>query len=385
MSSIYKPVTGGGGGVPITQINGDSGSITGSIVTIFANNVTQNSGSSVKFVNSGTVSTFNVSDASLNTIIGKLGGNATLSGTVNTGLGVGVFTSLTTGFANNAWGHNSLNKATSGSSNNAFGNLSLDNLLTGTNNIAIGVSAGGALTSSESSNILIGNQGTLGQSNAVKIGFQGSGVGEQNLCFIAGITGATPTSANTPQVVLCDNSANLATISSSTAGFVLTSNGAATPSFQASAGGGVAGTAAFLAYLSGSLSNITGDGTFATLTYNTTAINNGTNFDTLNNWYHVPVTGGYQFSVNNILTNSAGTNTGIFVTLNNAAQVYFLTYNGVYNSTTTTGTANASITIPCTAGDNIFIQIAVSGNVSKNVSVTGGNQGFTSFSGFRVY
>ena len=115
----------------------------------------------------------------------------------------------------------------------AIGSQSLASLTAGQSNIAIGSMAGSAYTTTESSNILINNIGVLAESNVMRIGTQGGGLGQQDQCFIAGITGAAPTSANTPQVTLCDNTGNLAVISSSTAGFVLTSNGTATPSFQA--------------------------------------------------------------------------------------------------------------------------------------------------------
>ena len=85
---------------------------------------------------------------------------------------------------------------------------------------------------------MIQNDGVLGESNVIRIGTQGTGSTQQNICYVAGITGATPVSVNTPQVVLCDNTGNLAPIDSSTSGFVLTSNGTATPSFQSASASG---------------------------------------------------------------------------------------------------------------------------------------------------
>ena len=69
--------SGGGGGSAITTIDGDVGSITGSTVTIYADNAANAAGSSVKFINSGTISTLQLSDANENTMIGKNSGNAT--------------------------------------------------------------------------------------------------------------------------------------------------------------------------------------------------------------------------------------------------------------------------------------------------------------------
>lgn len=266
-SSALPSFQAASGGSGITTINGDTGSISGSTVTIYANNAAQNCGSSVLFSNSGTTSTLNVTDLNSNTIIGDSAGNATITATECVALGKQSLISLTSGGANTAIGTGSLlhctigsgnvcvgqgagsaiidgpnncaigtaalNSATSADSNIAIGPSAMPSLVSGVINIAIGVSAASAFTTSESNNIIIGNAGVIGDANTLRIGTQGVGPGLQNLCFIAGITGATPTSANTPQVVLCDNAGNLAPISSSTSGFVLTSNGSATPSFQA--------------------------------------------------------------------------------------------------------------------------------------------------------
>jgi hypothetical protein len=152
-----------------------------------------------------------------------------------------------------------------------------------------------------------------------------------------------------------------------------------------SGGGGVAGTNAFLAYLSGSTGNVTGDGTFVTPPFDTTTINNGSNFDTTNFWYLVPDTGIYQFMINAIFSNTGGTNTGLFLVLaNSSGQSYFLSYNQIYNLAGGSGTSNGSIIIPCTAGDIISVQLAVTGNATKNVAIAGANVSNTSFSGYRV-
>ena len=67
--------------------NGDTGSITGSTVTIFANNSSRVCGSSVLFSNTGTTSTLNVSDVYANTLLGLPSGNATLTGRYNSSFG----------------------------------------------------------------------------------------------------------------------------------------------------------------------------------------------------------------------------------------------------------------------------------------------------------
>jgi hypothetical protein len=186
----------GGSGSGIQTIDGDTGSITGSTVTVYAHKSTQNSGSSVGFVNSGTTSTFNVTDASGNTIIGKSAGNSSISGTDNTGLGAAVFGVLTSGTYNTANGLIALQSLSSGSYNCAWGAKSLGNLLTGSYNLSLGYQSGILYTSSESDNITLNSNGSAGKSNELRIG-AGTGTGTQQLstAYISGITGNTSTSS----------------------------------------------------------------------------------------------------------------------------------------------------------------------------------------------
>ena len=211
----------------IDTINGDSGSATGSTVTIFSNVATQNAGSSVSFVNSGSTSTFNTTDISNNVIIGRLAGNATLIGNGaanNVGIGHLALTGLTSGSVNCVGGDSSGNLITSGSNNTAWGNISLSNLLTGDRNIAIGVQAGQGYTGAESSNIVIGALGTAAESNTLRIGTQGAGVSQVNRCFIAGITGVTV--ANVNIVTLNTSTGQLGAMSATGVGFTWTAIGA---------------------------------------------------------------------------------------------------------------------------------------------------------------
>jgi hypothetical protein len=194
----------------IQTINGDTGSVTGSAVTIDAGNASLNSGSSVSIdAISATELQLNVSDASQNTIIGNSSGNLTLTGIFNTGLGQDVLGALTTGSANIAIGAdsldnetngvgnvaiglNSMNQANGSTDNVAVGSHSLETLTTGVFNIAIGSSAGSDLGSSESSNILLNSTGVVGESNTLRIG-ESSGVGAADLAaaFIYGVNGVT--------------------------------------------------------------------------------------------------------------------------------------------------------------------------------------------------
>ena len=173
-----------------------------------------NAGATVNFSGSSTTLSLNVTDTSTNTtFIGASAGNSTRTGTSNTSLGYITLTNLTTadscsafgrasqfhtttGSFNTSFGSGSLQANTTGASNTGVGYISLSNLDGGSNNIAIGESSGNLYSSTESSNILIGNAGTLGDNNTIRIGIQGAGAGRQNKCFIAGIASVSVSNLN---------------------------------------------------------------------------------------------------------------------------------------------------------------------------------------------
>jgi hypothetical protein len=180
-----------GGHSAIETINGDTGSISGNTVTIYANNASQGCGSSVLFVNSGTTSTLKVTDANGNTLFGSAAGNSTLSGSQCCGFGSSVLHGLTSGANHVGMGFNALTAATSGTGltglgssalgaattdsyhtavgynsllkavgasapNTAVGALSLPNLTTGINNTCVGYQTGNDIATT-SNNTLLGN------------------------------------------------------------------------------------------------------------------------------------------------------------------------------------------------------------------------------------
>ena len=214
--SFQTPAPGG-----IVTINGDSGSITGTTVTLYANTAAQNAGSTVKFVNSGTTSTLNVTDALQNTIIGNGAGNATISSTYNTCLGYGTGNSLTSGEgANTLIGFNVGRSITTGNNNIGVGQSSLATLTTGlanvairglpflttgSYNVAVGTQDVGWRYTTESSNILINSVGEVGDNNTMRLGRHGSNPAEVNRCFIAGINGVTTSNS---LMVTIDSSTN---------------------------------------------------------------------------------------------------------------------------------------------------------------------------------
>lgn len=235
------------------------------VLNIITANSTNNAGSSVLFTGVGNTVQLNVTDAISNTFIGKGAGNLSTSGAgTNTSIGYNSLQSLTTGAGNTcignvsgtaittggfndslgsgtlsamttggsnvaigglamqratgnfnvAIGTSTLTNATTGTNNTCVGYISASNLLTGSFNIAVGQDSGIGWTGAESNNIVIGNGGVTGESNALRIGSTGGGAAQQNKCWIAAIRGVT-TDVNDAVAVLIDSTGQLGTVSSS--------------------------------------------------------------------------------------------------------------------------------------------------------------------------
>lgn len=85
-------------------------------------------------------------------------------------------------------GINSGIAVTTASNNTGVGQDSLFAITSGSYNTALGTNAGSNLTT-ETSNILIKNTGTVGDNHTIRVGTPGGGNDQQNKCFIAGIEG----------------------------------------------------------------------------------------------------------------------------------------------------------------------------------------------------
>lgn len=174
---------------------------TGGAVSPSSNNINiiaqTTAGSSVLFVGNVVANTLQlgVTDANGNTIIGLDAGNSSLTGAFNVSLGGLNLGALTSGGGNTVLGAGAAIDLTTGSFNTLLGGNAAPTLTTGSNNILIGASVGSNYTTN-SSNILIGNAGNSGDANVIRIGNQGSGSGEQDGCFIAGIVGVTVDNPN---------------------------------------------------------------------------------------------------------------------------------------------------------------------------------------------
>jgi uncharacterized coiled-coil protein SlyX len=105
------------------------------------------------------------------------------TGDFNMANGFGALQSNTEGIANTASGVLALNSNITGFGNTATGSDALNNNTAGSFNIALGRAAGSNLTTGNN-NIDIANAGVAGESNAIRIGTQGT----QKRTFIAGIS-----------------------------------------------------------------------------------------------------------------------------------------------------------------------------------------------------
>jgi len=193
-----------------------------------------------------------------NTFLGHASGNLTLTTSIqNVGLGTDVLQSLTTGDNNVIAGYRGGDSITTGSANVGAGRLVFDDLTTGSNNIALGdagfsslVTGSGNLglgfgvganyTGAESYNILIGNDGVLGESNVIRIGTTGVGAYQQEKLYVAA-TYLTATGSGDKGVVFCDVDGQLGTGPAPSDYQVLTGNTGGSPNWYTigSSGGSV--------------------------------------------------------------------------------------------------------------------------------------------------
>jgi len=206
-TSTYSIVSEVGASSGITTIDGDTGSITGTTVTIKSGLSTNNSGETIKFAGVGTVLTLDVTDVNSNTTIGALAGKSGMSGTANSGFGSLALAAITSGLDNTAIGYGSLSSITAdsfntavgfdaastilgGNHNTVLGANALVNAIAASYNTSIGYNAGSSYTAGESSNISINSTGVAAESHVLRIG-AGTGAGVQQLtsAYISGIKG----------------------------------------------------------------------------------------------------------------------------------------------------------------------------------------------------
>ena len=124
----------------------------------------------------------------------------------NSAFGTSALINVTTGINNTTVGYNTLTIDT-GNNNVAVGAGALSNgaLTSGSSNTALGFSAGNALTTSDSDNILINHAGVAGDNDRIRIGT----LGTQTTAFIQGISGVPLVGA--ADIVVIDAAGQLGT------------------------------------------------------------------------------------------------------------------------------------------------------------------------------
>ena len=329
-----------------------------------------------------------------NCFVGNSSGNFSLTGSSNTGIGTDVLNSTTSGSNNSACGFESLFSLTSGGNNSAFGYVSLGRITSGNNNLALGVIAG-SVYSTESSNVVIANSGMSGDQNTIRIGTQGTGSAQQNVAYMAGITGTTTTTvtAKTLLNVGTDGQLGETLLYSSDNTVVLTSAvvaGKNTLNLQAAAGGGGSGGNPFafqyyeptLQSGVGSLNYTLGNSSVLTKVYdvgNTVFPGDGAN-DGMPATFTAPVTGTYFISFTVGLTSStAGT-----LAVNAIIEAPLVSY--VSNSTI----IGTSLTLKNSAQAVAVVQLNMNDVVTFRATTTGGawayaqGDGVTYIQGFLI-
>lgn len=397
----------------ITILDGNSGSATGSTVTITTGN--SNAEGTALFTGSSSTLelTFTDNQTQYNTGIGTLalsavsstgalnaavgwgalqsttGGNGT--GGNNTALGWGalqVFNGTGANQGNNcAVGQSALGSSTAGNYNSCYGAISGNNLLTGSYNALFGGATGANYTGSESSNILIGTgvAGTTGESNALRIGFSsGTGPGEISKAFIQGIYGVSPAS---PQMVIIDSAGQLGSQAFVSSG-ITTING--------DVGSVTGATINLRAGTLGSGSSVSFSGSGTTMSFNltdansntllgldcgsTTAVNGsgntGVGYLTLSSLNGSVSTGddnsglGYAVLASNVVGNA---NTGMG---NSALNICTSSANSAYGNAA--GARISSGSFNCVFGNNSFNSGTLTGSYNLGLGNNAGNNYTTS-------
>ena len=130
-----------------------------------------------------------------NTAFGDEAMTANTEGKNNSGYGHRCLTANTDGDSNSGYGENCLVALDGGTGNTASGVAALASLQTGDDNIAMGRFSGDNYTTNESDNIIIGNTGTGGDNQTIRIG------STHTSCHIKGIHGITPAGATQTVII----------------------------------------------------------------------------------------------------------------------------------------------------------------------------------------
>lgn len=246
--------------------------------------------------------------------------------------------------------------------NIAIGFEALDGVGDCSTTIAIGVSAGNGLAgATTTSNIMINNAGVNTDNNTIRIGTQGSGTGQQDACFIAGIYNTSVGATN--QVALVDSSGQLGS-STGADGEILIGATAGSPAWSTITPGtnititNAANSITIDATSSGGLSWVEVTGATVAMAVNTGYI--------MNNAGGVTGTLPATAAVGDLLA-VVGKNAGGWTVAQNSGQT--IHFGNMDTTTGATGTLSSTLTydsfeIVCITANNDFVVRSSLGNIT---------------------
>ncbi len=314
-----------------------------------------------------------------NVALGYVALTSVQSGSRNTAVGFGCLsqTGSTTITDNVAVGYSAggaiLNN---GIQNTLVGSFAGDTITTGRNNICLGYNAANAYISSESSNILIGSVGVVAESNVIRIGTQGAGTGQQNTCYVAGVTGVT-VAASAPTAV--DTNGQLSSLGFGSSTQVLTSNGAGvSPTWQAASGG----SSTSFSVAMNSAQTIT-QGALVKVIYDTVLIDTASGYS--GGTYTIPTTGNWFISVvGNFSTSVSFIACDIFINKNVGTYLLHLQPSTPSDGVTINNGSGSGV-FAFTAGDTVEIDVFGITTGSVNLAAQAFSNGyFNVFSGYKL-
>ena len=304
----------------------------------------------------------------------------TLGTTSNIVIGNVAGTSITGASGNVIIGTSAAQQITSGSANIVIG-PSARASVTGINNIVIGSTSGSNLVLANSSNLYMSNAGA-NESNTIRIGTTGSGAGQQNRAFIAGVDGVNVGSV-AKVLTMASEQVGTATITAGS-GISVTPGANTITIAQTTA---PAAACNFTAYLAASVTNATGDGTNYDIVFGSTVANVGAAYNTGTGTFTAPNTGLYHFDYSITIQSLLVGHTNLQVLLQGSVNQYSSLIVNPYIMQNASGNLQltGSVTIPMTAADTMKVRLSIAGS-TKTVTVYGQalTGVYTWFTGYQV-
>lgn len=366
-----------------TTIGLDSGNIgmTGTNSTALGFGTLQHATSGISNTAVGYLAANEVTGGAFNTAIGSRALQVATTASNNVVVGYNASSSLTNGTQNVFIGMGTGADATAADNNTAIGWAALDDLVTGANNIAVGLLAGTSYTTSESSNIVIGNSGVISENNTIRIGTPGSGSGEQNRCFVAGVDGVNVGSTAN---VVTEVGNQLGTAVITAGGGIVVTPGPNEIVISAS-GAPASAICAFAAYNSVSRPNYFTVPGGTVITFDQTFFNIGNNYNTGTNTFTAPVSGQYLFSMSVGMSGIPNTITSYSLELVTTTNTYLGNNHSPTAIASAVGTGEAvsqTFLVFMNAGDTAYVNaiLDASGNCTLD-GFTGSPPYRTTFSG----